>query len=186
MSVMYWSAGSTKIDWCWCQRKINEGNAGGTVSVSYRCFNKLPQVGSSKQEIQSPTVLAGITDSKDTSLSKLQEVVKDREAWRAAVIGVATSQTRLNNNISVGQKSSIIITGLKLGLAEPTLARRSGRIHSLLLPASGGCRHSLACVCITPTCIRDDTIFYSCVCINPPYYCSLLQICEMEYFLPHQ
>ena len=44
MSVMYWSAGSTKIDWCWCQRKINEGNAGGTVSVSYRCFNKLPQV----------------------------------------------------------------------------------------------------------------------------------------------
>ena len=156
------------------------------MSVSYRCFNKLPQVGSSKQEIQSPTVLAGITDSKDTSLSKLQEVVKDREAWRAAVIGVATSQTRLNNNISGGQKSSIIITGLKLGLAEPTLARRSGRIHSLLLPASGGCRHSLACVCITPTCIHDDTIFYSCVCINPPYYCSLLQICEMEYFLPHQ
>ena len=41
--------------------------------------------------------LDGITESVDMSLSKLQEMVKDREAWRATVHGVTKSQTRLSD-----------------------------------------------------------------------------------------
>ena len=41
--------------------------------------------------------LDGITDSVDMSLSKLQKIVKDREAWRAEVHGVAKSWTQLSN-----------------------------------------------------------------------------------------
>ena len=45
-------------------------------------------------------MLDGITDSMDMSLSKLREIVKDRKAWHATVLGVSKSQTGRNNSNS--------------------------------------------------------------------------------------
>ena len=48
--------------------------------------------------------LDGITDSMDMSLSKLQEIVKDREAWHAVIHGVTKSQTQLSDRTKATRK----------------------------------------------------------------------------------
>ena len=57
----------------------------------------LGKIEGGRREKQRMRWLDGIIDSVDMSLSKLQEMVKDREVWRAAVHGVAMDWTQLSN-----------------------------------------------------------------------------------------
>ena len=123
-------------NWCfelWCWRKLLEFSEysleGLMLKLKLQYFGHLMQRTDSlertlmlwkiedrrRRRQQRMRCLSGIIDSIDMSLSKLQEIVMDRKAWRAAVHGVTKSQTRLSNwtelNCTVDKNPNLSVQG---------------------------------------------------------------------------
>ena len=89
--------------------------------------------------------LDGTTNSMDMSLSKLWEIVKDREGWCAAVHGVIKSGTQLSNWTTAATKRAVAIPQLHYGIA-PKDSGDSPRFTAYRLPSADYRLHPLSCL----------------------------------------
>ena len=85
--------------------------------------------------------LDGITDSVDMCLSKLQEMVKDREAWHPAVCGVAKSQTQLSNWTTTTTR--VVVT--HVNVTKMWNVVQMWKLHKIHFQTSNGPLGSLKC-----------------------------------------
>ena len=86
-------------------------------------------------------MVGGITDSMDIHLNKFQEMVKDREAWWAAVYGVAQSKTRLKR---LGSSSSIHVSILFQILFLVQFSSVAQSVWYFVTPRTAACQASLS------------------------------------------